>query len=135
MINTSKTTLLSLTDHCTLPIRINGQSIEIIDEFVYPEKVVFADDGIECTVVRCINNAKFIFAVLICKCSYLTTNIKLQLPCTSVFSVLLYEISTCKVIATVTETPQASISSCLRHVSEIFSSKIITNEWSYIKGG
>lgn len=39
-LNTNKTKILSLTCHCPLPICINDQNIEGLEQFIYPGKVV-----------------------------------------------------------------------------------------------
>lgn len=71
-INPNKIEAISLTDHHTLPICINGQSILFADQFVYLERVVSA------------NYDTFASLFNIWKSSYDNTKIKLRLTCASV---------------------------------------------------
>lgn len=49
---------LSPTDYRSLPVCINGQNIEKVNQFVYLGSVVCADCNNKLNVARCINNTK-----------------------------------------------------------------------------
>lgn len=76
------------TWHCTLPIYINGLSIEGIDQLAYLGCVVLAHGGIKLGVTWHINSPRFTFVILsnVWKYNYLYINTKLRLFFVNVLS-------------------------------------------------
>lgn len=76
-INTNKTKVLTLRGYRTISIRVIGQNIDRIQQFVYQWSVIFVEGSTEPDAVWFINNVKLAF-VQFRKCSDPNTTVKLK---------------------------------------------------------
>ncbi|VDP43874.1 unnamed protein product [Schistosoma margrebowiei] len=116
-----KTEILKFKAENNNPITLDGETLEDVESFTYPESIIDEQGSSDADVKARIGKARTAFLQLknIWNSKQLSTNIKVRICSTNVKAVLLYGAETWKTTTTTIKKVQVFINSCLRKILNI----------------
>ncbi|VDP18325.1 unnamed protein product [Schistosoma margrebowiei] len=128
-IHKGKTKVLKFKAENSIPITLDGKTLEDVESFTYLGSIIDEQGGSDADVKARIGKARTAFLQLknIWNSKQLSTNIKVRIFNTNVKAVLLYGAETWRTTTTIIKKAQVFINSCLRRILNIYWPDTISN--------